>query len=99
MQPASSWSWNVGENREGARGRQKPLEECRYSFKKTRSKNFDINRTNARKPPENMVEEDTCTGIVEKPRHRGCNSEGDKSYETTDKTSKGVRRARKTIKW
>jgi hypothetical protein len=45
-----------------------------------------------------MVEEDTCTGIVEKPRHRGCNSEGDKSYETTDKTSKGVRRARKTIK-
>jgi len=48
----------------------------------------------AGKPTENMVEEDTDT--VEKPRHRGCNYGRDKSYEMIDKTSREVRRTRKT---
>jgi hypothetical protein len=50
--------------------------------------------TDAGKPIENMVEEDT--GTVEKPRHRGCNYGQDKSYEMIDKTSIEVRRTRKT---
>jgi hypothetical protein len=50
--------------------------------------------TDAGKPTENMVEEDTST--VKKPRHIGYNFEWDKSYETADKTSREVRRARKT---
>jgi hypothetical protein len=41
--------------------------------------------------------EESETGIVEQPRHKNCNSVRNKSYKTTNKISREVRRARETF--